>query len=251
MADRENGVGFGKATMLPTVKYQTAHENAPNADWSHVHSGEHFVQFYKNHSFIVDSAAEYFIHGLRSGGTCIAAATREHLGQIAQKIVGYGIDLKSLRKKGKYIELSAEEALPMIMINDIPDPALFQEVIGKVVGRSVKKGQDLRIFGELVAVLCTSENYAAAASLENLWENLRKEHPFSLFCAYATARFNDNAPEIRMMDICRSHSVVIPDESYTSLTTKNERLRKIAALQQRVKQLESELSDLSLKAAFL
>ena len=44
--------------------------------------------------------------------------------------------------------------------------------------------------------------------------------------------------------ICGSHSRVIPSESYVSLTTAEERLRAVAYLQHRAKQLEAELAIL-------
>jgi hypothetical protein len=42
---------------------------------------------------------------------------------------------------------------------------------------------------------------------------------------------------------------VIPDESYTSLSNADERLRAIAALQQKTKHLEAELAELEMRIA--
>jgi hypothetical protein len=47
-----------------------------------------------------------------------------------------------------------------------------------------RSNQPLRIFGEMVAVLWNDGKHDAALSLEELWNDLREEHDFSLFCAY-------------------------------------------------------------------
>lgn len=222
---------------------QLRFNEAPNSHWSDVGFGEHFVQFYQEDVYIVDSVAEYFIHCLKSNGIGIAAATRKHLDEIEKKITGFGVDLESARREGRFIELDAEETLEMLLVDGSVDDDLFFQVIGSLVEKSAQQGREIRIFGELVNVLCTRENYRAAANLEKLWDSLRLKHPFSLFCAYATAGFRDASPASRMAGICNGHSRVIPDESYTSLTSTKDRMQKIATLQQRVKQLELELTD--------
>lgn len=237
------------ANTFNSLRVNAPSLEAPNSHWSDVGFGEHFVQFYQDDTFIVDSVAEYFVHCLKSNGTGIAVATTIHLEEIGKKIIGFGVDLESARKEGRFIELEAEETLAMLLVDGVVDHELFFQVIGSVVERSAEQGREIRIFGELVNVLCTRENYRAAANLEKLWDLLRLKHRFSLFCAYAMAGFRDASTHSPMAGICSGHSRVIPDESYTSLTSTKERLEKIATLQQRVKQLESELTEISLPVA--
>ena len=45
------------------------------------------------------------------------------------------------------------------------------------------------------------------------------------------------------MKICASHAAVIPDESYTALSTDEERLRSISQLQQKVQALETAKTE--------
>ena len=129
------------------------------------------------------------------------------------------------------------------MVDGMPDKALFDKVIGTLVRNAAKRGR-VRIFGEMVAVLLAEGNPAASLRLEDLWNELRQTQPFSLFCAYSIGGMSKSGKDSFMADVCHGHSRVIPDESYTSLSTADERLRAIAFLQQRGRQLEAELAEL-------
>lgn len=216
---------------------------APTLDWSSMGSAEHFVQFYENDAYIVDSVAEYIFHGLRAGETCIVIATPEHLSGIEKAVDSFGLDLGVALDDGAYVALDAEKMLAKFASGDKIDARLFQKEVGGLIGRAIKDGP-VRAFGEMVAVLVRQGRPAAAVKLEELWNRLRKKHNFSLFCAYAI-RDLARDPAARFMEaVCSSHSRVIPDEGYMSLTSADERLRKIASLQQRGRQLEAEVADL-------
>lgn len=214
---------------------------APNSDWSDSGSCEHFVQFYEADAFLVNSVAEYLIHGIRSGETCIVAATADHSRSIETVIARFGIDIKRAKETGKYIRLDASRTLAKFMSGGMPDADLFSRVIGSVIKKESGRSKGIRIFGEMVSILCTEGNYSAAIGLEDLWNGLRKEYPFSLFCGYHLSGIGHDEDD-RMRAICSTHARVIPAESYTALTSSHERLQMIAKLQQRNVQLEAELA---------
>ena len=213
---------------------------APTANWFGMDRSEHFVQFYDSDDVIVNAIAEYVVHGLRSGETCIVAATKIHLVEVEKLIVSFAGSLQTIRKKGDYIPLDAVETLAAIMVDGTPDNGLFSSVIGDIVNRAARRGSGIRVFGEMVGVLSSQGNYPAAICLEDMWNDLRKKQPFSLFCAYPMGSLKVGS----MLNVCDQHSRIIPDESYTSLPTANERLRAIAMLQQRNKELEAEIAEL-------
>ncbi len=117
-------------------------------------------------------------------------------------------------------------------------------MIGSLLRRASAAGRPPRIFGELVAVLLSENNARAAIQLEGFWNDLREKYLFSLFCAYPIDGFTGRDASEYMAGVCSGHSQVIPGESYTSLTTPDERLRAIALLQQRGKQLDAEIREL-------
>ncbi len=83
----------------------------------------------------------------------------------------------------------------------------------------------------------------AALHLEQLWNDLAQTQSFSLRCAYPIASFSRESDGGPFLKICAAHSEVIPDESYTSLPSSEERLRSIGLLQQRAQALETEKAD--------
>jgi hypothetical protein len=249
MFKESNEAGITEAAAAATGLGELVSKRiAPISDWSDMGRTEHFVQFYDNDQFIVNSVAEYVIHGLRSGETCIVAATREHLADITQVILSFGTELERARIDGRYIPLDAVDTLTGFMVDGLPDAGLFAELIGGVIDKAARRGNDIRVFGEMVGVLCSDNNYDAALNLEDLWNGLRKEYRFSLFCAYPMNGL-DLSGRDRMAHICSSHTRVIPDETYTSLTNADERLRMIASLQLKGRQFEAEIAELERRIA--
>lgn len=216
---------------------------APTVDWTDMRDTDHFVQFYEDDSHIVMAVAEYLIYGIQSGDACIVAATASHLKQIHSIVRSFTTELDAVIADGRYVPIEAEEALSKIMVEGRPDPERFSATVGMCVERAARRPGRVRIFGELVSVLCSRGNAAAAVELEDLWNDLQKEHEFSLFCAYSMSAM-DSAGRHQIGEVCDRHTNVIPAESYTLLRKSSDRLRKIAVLQQKSRQLEAEVAEL-------
>jgi signal transduction histidine kinase len=92
----------------------------------------------------------------------------------------------------------------------------------------------------MVALLWANGQADAAIKLEQLWNDLARQHAFSLRCAYPITGFRDATHADHFLKICSEHSAVIPGESYTALLSDKARLRNIAELQQKAEALENE-----------
>ena len=86
-------------------------EMAPGADWSHMGRHDHFVQIYEADDVLVRSVAEYVIHGIKAGATCVVVATPEHRAGIKQLVTKFAANLSA---HGQYVELDARECLAEI-----------------------------------------------------------------------------------------------------------------------------------------
>lgn len=95
-----------------------------------------------------------------------------------------GIELAEGRRCGRYIALDVSAALATFMVDGMPDAARFRTTIGQLVSRAAENEHNVRIYGEVVAVLWDEGNVTAAIALEDLWNDLSSRYPFSLFCAY-------------------------------------------------------------------
>jgi CheY-like chemotaxis protein len=144
-------------------------------------------------------------------------------------------------ERGRYVPLDAAQTLSKFMVDGAPDRKLFMDSVGQVVARMARRGRRIHAFGEMVALLWADGKRDAAIRLEELWNELAKSHKFGLFCAYPIAGFDDESDADPFAGICTSHSKVIPAESYNGMDHAEQRLRAIAALQQKAQSLEAEI----------
>jgi len=216
---------------------------APLALWSDIRGPKHFVQFYQSDTFLVHSIADFVADGLKAGETCIVAGTDKHL-KMVESVLSQDESLDGLRESEFFVIVDAHEALSQIMSGDMPDEHRFRDLVEPLLIKASKRGGGIRIYGELVQILADEGNSDASLQLEALWNRLRIDYVFALYCAYSTNGFA-GIPQKNRVHLCDEHAVVIPDESYTTLKTGTARLSKIASLQHRIRELEAELADIN------
>lgn len=219
------------------------HEFAPRSDWSEMNESDHFVQFYETDVFLLDSISGFIGAGLEAGEACIVVATEAHREGLENLLQARGLNVDAARASGQYVSLDAAETLAKFMFDGQPEPNRFSEVIGSIIARAVQNRSRVRIFGEMVALLWAEGNYEPAIRLEELWNELGKTHPFSLFCAYSMNGFGGEQLVESLSNVCRGHSRVIPAESYAELNNPDDRLRAIIKLQQQARSLEAEIAE--------
>jgi signal transduction histidine kinase/ActR/RegA family two-component response regulator len=202
----------------------------PAVGWDATHPPPHLVQFYERDEVLVEAVTRFVQAGLARGEAVIVIATAAHRAALDDRTGA----------RGRYITLDAEATLAKFMIGGQPDAARFADSVGRVVRAAGTDAVAVRAFGEMVAVLWQQGNTEAAVRLEQLWNQLARELPFSLFCAYPMSGFRAAADAPRFLELCTAHSHVIPAESYSSLSDPMEQLRAISALQQKAAALEAE-----------
>lgn len=223
-------------------RQEEQHHRSPVEDNSGINGSEHFVQFCEADSFLMNSLSEFIGAGLRAGDACIILATGHHREGLEERLKEEGLQIAAAQKQGLYVALDAAATLAEFMIDGWPDPVRFAEVIGNIISQAAQGQRRVRVFGELVSLLWEGGNRAAAMRLEELWNDLYKTHSFWLLCAYSMYHFSGEEYEREFIEICRQHTRVIPTESYTSLTSPDERLRAVSLLQQKAQSLEVELA---------
>jgi hypothetical protein len=174
-----------------------------------VESHPHFVEFYKTEAFLVDCVRDFLTVGVVTRGAVIVVATQAHQSMFEHALWEAGIDISETQHSGRFVTLDASEALARFMVDGMPDPPRFKATIGELVSRAVQTGRDVRIYGEMVAVLWEEGNVAAAIALEDLWNELATRYPFSLFCAYPIHVLDAEANTPGCRTICGQHSKAI------------------------------------------
>jgi PAS domain S-box-containing protein len=212
-------------------------------DWGDLGTSDHAIIVYETDAYLVDAVSRFVSTGLAVGEATIVIATPPHREQLATRLRAYGVDLAAVCVQGQYLALDAAETLAQFMVDGWPDAQRFADVVKDIIARLGSRYPRRRVFGEMVAILWAAGHEDAALRLEALWHDLVKTHNFPLLCAYPMRDFAQGAHTPQFRTICAAHSRVIPAESYTALTSPDERLRTIAQLQQQAHTLAVETAE--------
>lgn len=217
----------------------------PGQTTSPLQQSEHFVQFYERDPYLLDSVSTYLQTGYESGEPLLVIATRPHREGLEERLAAGGFDLAGALEKKRYVALDAAESLSKFMVDGRPDGRLFDEVVGGALRAAIPPGEPIRVraFGEMVGLLWAEGNRDGAVRLEQLWNDLARNHDFSLLCAYPIGGFNDEEHGQQFLEICGEHARVVPAESYAALETREERLRSVSELQQKASSFEAAVAQ--------
>ena len=207
------------------------------------HPGEHIVQFYESDAALIDAVSAFIGATLAAGDIGIVIATESHRAGIAQHLQAQRLLGTSAESQEQYVALDAAETLSQLLVDGKIDSARCEEVIGSLLAWASGTGRRVRVFGEMVALLAAEGNDAAAIELEQRWNDLQRTYLFTLLCAYSLDQLGEETHTALVQDICTTHSRVLPAESYLSLSTEEERLRAIVALQQKAQRLQGEIAE--------
>lgn len=205
------------------------------------HATSHFVCFYHDEATLMTEVGDYLDHGLRGGGNAVVIATADHLSTLRKQLQGLGrVEGGPGWFPGELIMLDATEVLSRFMVDEWPDAQRFDDVVGAVVRQACALGKQLHAFGEMVALLCAQGLYEAAVRLEQLWNGLRDQWHFSLFCAYPYQLFQTEAQTLAFQQVCCVHDHVGPHPAVTA--PQHDAFLRLAVLEQRQLALQDEVT---------
>jgi len=200
----------------------------------------HLVQLYDSDAFLLDMLSEFIGAGLGSGATCIVIATQAYREELAHRLQANGLDPTLTRDR--YLTLDAAGTLSQLLEDGSFDPQRFAQILGHHIARAEKSARRVRVFGEMVALLWQQGQQAAALRLEALWnEQYSAYRSLLLLCAYPMSFFAGTEHAEMFARMCDVHTRAIPDEHYTQLCGRNERLRAVSLFQQKALSLETEI----------
>jgi len=201
----------------------------------------HLVQFYDVATALVDAVDNLIGNGLVSGASAIVIATAGHLGSIEQRLADRGIDLARARAAGAYVALDAQQALDALLLEGQPDAGRFGNTIAPLVAAAARRAPRVVIFGEMVALLWNAGNHEAAVRLEALWNELAREHAFTLLCGYPIAQMG-SAPWHAVHAVCAAHEHTLPARG-AAPSSEAKRLAEICDLAGRARALSHAIGQ--------
>jgi hypothetical protein len=177
----------------------------------------HYAQVHgSDHRALIQEVCDYIAGGLDLGETAIAIATPEHRDVLFAALSGR-TDASRCVDDGTLYLLDAQETLDQFMVRGYPDAQRFDAAIGERLRDLWARSAGVRAFGEMVGVLWQSRRYPAAIRLEQLWNGLRRQIPFSLYCAYPIDVFGSGFDSVAAHALLRAHTHFLPADPSGSL----------------------------------
>jgi PAS domain S-box-containing protein len=189
----------------------------------------HSVQFYESEFALASRVVAYVLEGIRAGEPVLLFCTEAHRQMFAGELLAAGLDLEQAVATNLYRVERADIVLEFIMSEGLPNPAQLEELVKaglKTAG--VLPSQHLRLYSDLTTVLWESGRSQAGIALEKIWEQLRRDYPFRLYCGCPFSALDQDSPAA-FEELSELHQHLVPGESYESPAP--ERLRLVAKLQ--------------------
>jgi MEDS: MEthanogen/methylotroph, DcmR Sensory domain len=169
----------------------------------------HLVEFFACDDKLVEHVADFVQEGFNSGCVCIAALTPEHRSGLDRELARRGLSADKFVADYLYIVLDARETLDALRSDGHFDVAEFHRRMGQLISLAAAGGRHVRIVGELVALLAAQGEGEALIELEELWNDLSRDYPFTLYCPYPTHVFESslNAKHLNAVRALHSHDL--------------------------------------------
>ena len=180
---------------------------------------DHIVQLYQDHDFLNSAVCRYIATGLANGDRIVLFPTLSHWNAFRQRLETEGVNVQGAQERGQLRVVDADELLPRLVPDAMPDPHIFNAVIGDVFRQACAGGsyQKLRAWGELVNVLWERGDVAASMNLEDLFDQLNKKIGIAMFCSYVMDNFNGDVHAVMLPRLGTNHTHLIPVEDYARL----------------------------------
>ena len=173
---------------------------------------EHVVQLYgTDERLLARNVCRYLAEGFARGDALLLVATPRHTDLFASGLAERGLDVPRIVREGRLTVMDTGELLGRIMLDGMPDPRLFDDVVSREL-RTVRRragSANVCAYGEMVGVLWSVGEFAAAERLEALWNAAMAQGGLRLYCAYAIDVLGQGWDSAAVTPILAAHSAVV------------------------------------------
>ena len=180
---------------------------------------DHIVQLYQDQDFLNRAVCRFAGAALANGEGVILVPTLAHWNAIRPRLEAEGVNVEAARERGQLTVVDADELLPRFMRDAMPDSPLFLGLAADVIGQARAGGRypQVRWWGEMVNVLWERGDAAASMNLEDLFDQLAKQHDIAIFCSFLMDNFDGDVHAHMLPRLGTNHSHLIPVEDYARL----------------------------------
>jgi PAS domain S-box-containing protein len=174
----------------------------------------HRLQLYTaDTQLLASNVSDYLCDGLDRGEGILVITTPRHRAaferQMATRVSR--ADLARGLETGQILFLDAQNLLSRLIAGDQLDWMRFKRIMGGIMAevRPLAEGRPCRAYGEMVGLLWTAGEFAAAEKLEQFWNKLLEEGGFQLFCAYPIDVFGAEFHSPAVDAVLHSHTHLV------------------------------------------
>ena len=178
-----------------------------------MHPHEHVVQLYgSDERLLARSVCRFLAEGFARGEGLMLIATPRHTEAFASGLAECGLDVPRIVSEGRLAVFDAEALLGRLMVDGMPDPQRFDDVVGRELETVRHRGGSAGVtaYGEMVGILWSAGQVAAAERLEALWNAAMERGGLRLFCAYAIDLLGQGWDSAAVSPIFASHTATLP-----------------------------------------
>lgn len=174
---------------------------------------DHMVLLYKNSELLIRKIAEYVTNGFAKGEPAALVLRTNHIKLFERQLRLQGYDSTVLQSTGRLRLYDARTTMKKLIKNGMPNKEAFSELVDSLFKEFQPYDGNIRIYGEMVAILWSEGNKRAALALENLWNDYAKKRRFDLFCAYSHSDLTDTDVATVLLEIDHCHSRVVTPQT--------------------------------------
>jgi DNA-binding NarL/FixJ family response regulator len=166
----------------------------------------HEVQFYSDDDSFLAGFARYIEVALLNGKAVIMVATESHQKSLLQSLQDHGASIAAAIEQGRCLPLDVADTLSTFMVNDLPDPTRFFEVVGDLIAKAAQatagEASRVTICGECASILWAEGNADAAIQVEQLCNQLTKRYQMDILCGFSLSSFYRDEDKQVFQRIC-------------------------------------------------
>ena len=168
----------------------------------------HEVGSYSDDQRFLDDLTQFIGAALKAGNAAVVVATESHRAGLLPRLEALGMDIAAAIGQGRYISFDAADALSTFMINGMPDPAQFLNLITRAADAAKGEPARVAVFGEGVHLLWAQGNAEAAIRVERLTNLIARSYDVDILCGYYLSIVRGGMDSHIFQRICAEHSAV-------------------------------------------
>ena len=166
----------------------------------------HFVDFFDSDDELIAATATFLNEGFRTGSSCIAVLTREHLEKVRHTLKLSGLDLQKFMDDYRFVALDAVDLLAEVWLEDHLDKCGYHRKFSELIRLMSAGGKELYIVGEIVGLLAQRGKIEAIIEAEEICNELSRQHAFRMYCLYRESAFVQPLDYDAHRYVCATHS---------------------------------------------